>query len=175
MSNHIKEKELPKSVRVELVDKASSAYKVLRRVRTKYHQHLRKARIALAWLLKVKVDRDGHILLGRCMRASDLQRELAEYDFIILLNKDVWRNSEFGKKEKYALMDHELCHAEVVYNKKGKLKKDIKGRYCYRTKKHDVEEFRSVIEHHGIWKHDLELFAEALLKKRKRDRGGQHG
>lgn len=161
-------KESRKSVRVELIPENKSPYKYLRRMRKKYHENLKRAKIALVWRIALKPDKDGHLILGVCHRTSDLNKEFSEYDYYILLNKEVWSDKEFDDKKKNALIDHELCHCGRMVDKEGKHKKDERGRYLFRMKKHDIEEFRSVVKHHGIWKRDLELFAEALLKKRKK-------
>src|ERR1700756_493258 len=163
-------KESLKSVRVELIPPNKSPYKLLKKMRDKYHREVRKAKIALAWRIKIKPDKDGHLLLGKCVRTSDLQRELADWDYVILLNKEVWNDPEFTKKKKYALLDHELCHAAPVYNRKGKQRKNTRGRYIFRMRDHDIEEFRDIVKRHGCYKQDLELFAEALLKRRRKER-----
>jgi len=163
-------KESLKAVRVELIPETKSLYKLLNKMRKKYHHDIRKAKIGLAWRIALKPDTDGHLVLGMCMRTSDLLKEFSEYDYIILLNKEVWNDKEFTKDKKYALLDHELNHCGKMLTKSGKHKKDERGRYCWRTRKHDIEEFRSVVKHHGVWKRDLELFAEALLQKRKKEK-----
>lgn len=163
-----KDKESLKKVNIELIQPGRSPYRFLKKMRTKYHPEIRKAKIALAWRQALKPDRDGHLILGMCHRMSDLSKELAEYDYVILLNKEVWNDEKFDKKKKYALMDHELCHAAAVFNKSGKQKKDERGRYVWRIRDHDIEEFRDVVDRHGCYKRDLELFAEALLKRKRR-------
>jgi hypothetical protein len=74
---------------------------------------------------------------------------------------------DFTPAKKRALIDHELSHAGIVLNKDGEPKYDERGRNIWRTRKHDIEEFRDVVERHGCYKRDLTLFAEALLKKRE--------
>lgn len=165
-----KKKESLKKVRIELIPEKESEYKLLTKMRKKYHPEMKRARIALAWRIAYKPDKDGHLILGMCHRTSDMLKEFAEYDYVILLNKEVWNDKEFDTRKKLALLDHELCHTGRVMNKDGHQKRDERKRYCFRIKKHDIEEFRSVVKHHGVWKHDLELFAEALLKKRKREK-----
>jgi hypothetical protein len=166
----------PKRVNFELIPPPvngateSEAYALMREVRHKWHPELRQARIALAWRKGYKPSVDGHLILGMCVKASDLSRELAEWDFIILLNKDVWMCGEFPheftRERKLALLDHELCHAAPVLDKKTlEPKYDERGRAIWRVRKHDLEEFRAVVERHGTYKKDLERFAAALLKK----------
>ena len=131
------------------------------------HEHLKKARIAIAWNLSWKPDADERLVLGKCKKGADLERQMHGFDFVILLNKDIWQKSleKFGNKLKRALMDHELCHAQVCRDSDGEIKKDDQGRICYRIRKHDLEEFREIIERHGIWKGDIAAFAKSLLAK----------
>jgi len=156
-----------RKVSVELIPLSHPAYKMMTKIRERHHRHIRKAKIALAWKKKIKPDRDGHVLLGKCKKASDLQREISAWDFIILLNKEVWEHEKFGSKRQKALLDHELCHAAQAYDKKGKRMKNDRGKYVFRMRHHDVEEFSEIVDRHGIWKHDLQVFADALLKRRK--------
>jgi hypothetical protein len=156
-----------RKVSVELVPLDNPAYEMMAKIRKRHHSHIRKAKIALAWKKHIKPDRDGHILLGKCRKSSDLQREVSEYDFIILLNQEAWEHKEFGHKRQKALLDHELCHAAQAYDKRGRRMKNNRGKYVFRMRHHDVEEFSEIVDRHGIWKHDLQLFADALLKRRK--------
>lgn len=155
-----------KSLRVELIPDSKSCYKLLRYAIDKWHLDLLKAKIALAWVKKVKPDKDGILLLGKCHKMTDLERELRHYDFVILLNKEVWTDDKFDKKRKLALLDHELCHATKSIGKDGHQKRDEKKRRVWRTRKHEIEEFREIVERHGCYKRDLELFAEAILKRK---------
>lgn len=65
-------------------------YKLLQEVRALHHGDTKEARIALAWKLRTAADKDGRIVLGKCIKVSDLHREFADYDFIITLNKEFW-------------------------------------------------------------------------------------
>lgn len=161
----------PKAVNFELIPDMDNGhepepYRILREIRDKHHKELEYASIALAWRKSLKPDKDGHLILGKCIKASDLAKEFAPFDFIILLNREVWRDMDFTVAKKRALVDHELCHAATSIDKWGEQKYDERGRPVYRVRKHDIEEFRAIVERHGVYKRDLELFAEALLKKR---------
>lgn len=158
----------PKKINYELIqDEKHEAYRLMDQIRAKFHKSIAQARIGVAWRKSLKPDVDGHLILGKCVKASDLSRELAAYDFIILLNREVWQEAEFTEKKKRALIDHELCHAEIALDKKTlEPKYDERGRNIWRTKKHDIEEFQAVVERHGCYKRDLENFAKALLEKR---------
>src|SRR2546430_14270783 len=103
----------PKKINFEIIhenDKRPEPYRILDEARKKWHVDLAEAKIALAWRKNLKADVDGHLMLGKCVKASDLQRELAEYDFVILLNREVWSDPDFTREKKLALVDHELCH-----------------------------------------------------------------
>lgn len=150
----------------ELIDPTTEPYTVLAEAREAWHEDLHQAAIALAWEAKIKPDVDGHVKLGKCVKVTELYREFAEFNFIIVLNREVWNSPEFTPDKKLALMDHELCHAAPAFDDEtGEQKLDAADRLVWRVRKHDIEEFRSVVAHHGCYKRDLEKFAEALLRK----------
>ena len=157
----------PKQVKVELISPfavpMAEPYVLLAEVRQSYHKDTQEAKIALAWRKDTKADSDGHLVLGRCVKASELQKELVDWDFVILLNHEVWTEEKFDVQKKRALLDHELCHIDTSEGEDGH-KTDSKGRKLWRLRKHDIEEFHSVVAHHGCYKSDLERFAEVLLK-----------
>jgi hypothetical protein len=143
-------------------------YNLLKEVRDKHHGDIKEARIALAWRLRTKADKDGHIVLGKCIKVSDLYREYADYDFIITLNKEFWEDLAVTKEQQIALLDHECCHAAPTYNgETGEHEVDERGRYLFRVRGHDFEDFNDIIQRHGIWKRDLTRLAELLSQKRK--------
>ena len=143
-------------------------YKLLNEVRMLHHGDIKEARIALAWRLRTKADKDGHIILGKCIKVSDLYREYADYDFIITLNKEFWEDPAVTKAQRVALVDHECCHASPTYNgETGEHEVDERGRYLFRTRDHDVQEFYEIVQRNGLWKRDLQIFAQVLQEKRK--------
>lgn len=161
----------PKKINFELIEpdaggKTTEAYLLLEEIRERWHDELDQARIALAWRKETNPDVDGHLVLGRCVKLSDLQREMLKLDFVIVLNKQVWDDERFTVEKKRALIDHELCHAAVSEDDDGaRVYED--GKPVFRVRKHDIEEFRCIIERHGCYKYDLEKFAESILKKYK--------
>ena len=157
------EKQL-KKVNYRLIEVGSEPYDVLSEA-VCWHCELSEANIALAWRIETPEDKDGHIVLGRCVKITDLQKEFAEYDFIIVLNQEYW--GEFNHAQKLALVDHELHHAARATDADDLPKQDERGRPVWRVRKHDIEEFHAVVERHGCWKKDLLRFAEAIREKRK--------
>jgi hypothetical protein len=146
---------------------ASEMYELLAEVRDLWHEDLEQAKIILAWRKEWKPDPDGRLVLGQCRKAPPIQRELADYDFVVVLNKEVWNSPQWDNEKKKALLDHELSHAAPTLDDDGEQKMDAKGRLVWRIVKHEIEEFRGVVERHGAYKADLEKFAHALLEKRE--------
>src|SRR5438067_2592834 len=160
----------PKKVSYRLItngsDEGRAMYRLLRELVTAHHPDLLGANIALAWCTSWKPDADGIVTLGKCKKASDLDRELAVYDFIILLRESFWIDPLVTDAQRRALLDHELCHAAVKLDEHGEPVEDERGRVVYRVRKHDIEEFTEIVERHGTYKRDLETFATALDRAR---------
>lgn len=131
-------------------------YDLMNRTIEEHHEELTNAKIAIAWNLAWKPDADGHVILGKCKKASDLDREFSPYDFVILLRKEFWQHSQTTDAQRAALIDHELCHASVRLDADHEPKRDERGRVIYRMRKHDIEEFSEILMRHGCYKRDLE-------------------
>lgn len=142
-------------------------YPVLDECLEKYRRDLvnEDCRIAIAFRHGWKRNKDGHLILGKCVKASELNREFAAFDFVIVLNFEAWRN--LNPAQRVALMHHELCHAAVAEDQNGSTKKDSRNRTCFRTRRHDVEEFGDVIAAHGCYKQDLENFVATAMRSAK--------
>lgn len=163
-------KKVGRRVSYELIDRTKDTgramYRKLETILEKERHHElvdTEARIALAWCTSWKADVDGRIILGKCVKASDLHRELAPYDFVILLSRWFWEDVNVSDEQRMALLDHELTHAACVHDHMtGEIKRDERGRACYRIRKHDIEEFSCIVAEYGTYKRDLEMFADAL-------------
>jgi hypothetical protein len=159
-----------KNVSYRLIDPQTEdgapMYARLTEILETHHEELLQhhARIALAWATAWKADVDGRLVLGKCKKASDLDRELAPFDFVILLNREFWQDPRVSDEARTALLDHELMHAAVAYDENGHAKEDVRGRSVFRIRKHDIEEFADIVKRHGCYKHDLEAFARALWR-----------
>lgn len=157
----------PKKVSYQLIadiphTPGRAMYQLLRDLVRQHRDDLKDARIALAWCTSWKPDVDGRLVLGKCKKASDLDRELMAFDFVILLNRTFWSDPEVTAEHRAALLDHELMHAAVKYDDTGEPEVDERGRPVFRTRTHDLEEFVDTVRRHGIYRRDLEIFAHAL-------------
>ncbi len=140
-------------------------YSLMGELVREHHEHLRDARIVAAWNLTWQPDADGRVKLVACVRANDLARELAPWDFVILIRRSTWKDERFTDEHRRALMDHALCYAERATDKAGVEATDERGRAVWRTRKPDIIEFSEVIERHGICSRDVERIADALRKQ----------
>ncbi|MBE3070249.1 MAG: hypothetical protein IMZ66_08425, partial [Planctomycetes bacterium] len=129
-------------------------------VRQPDHEHLSRARIALAWHHGWTADPDGLIKLGKARKVGEADRQLHGFDFVILLNKRVWDRLDFADSQIEALLDHELMHCDAQRDDDGLVKDDERGRPIWRIRKHDIEEFSVIVARHGCWKRDIEAFVK---------------
>ena len=60
-----------------------------------------------------------------------------------------------------------MSHTAPAIDADGEKVRDTKGRLCWRLRGHDIEEFRGIVQRHGCYKRDLEMFAESLLNRKK--------
>jgi hypothetical protein len=155
-----------KRVVYKLIDKFNDQGKQLYRWVTElindHHEDLKGARIALAWNMAWKPNADGQVTLGKCKKASDLDREFAPYDFVIILRKEFFEEKAVKDEQRLAVLDHELTHADIRRDASGEPMEDERGRKLYRMRKHDIEEFSSVVARHGTYKRDIEHFYACL-------------
>lgn len=164
-------KKKPPAVKIALLSRdekyKGDPYALLDRLVGAHHDHLAEAKIGLAWNLGWKADPDGHVKLGKAQKCREADRQAHGLDFIILLNRHVWNETWFTAAEMEALLDHEPSHCAVRHDADGEVVLDEKGRPMYRIRKHDIEEFRHIVQRHGCWKSDLAAFVQEALKRDK--------
>lgn len=146
-------KDKRKKVKVRLIQrlydgKLTMPYKILDDIISKYRNDLSDVKIALAFNNGWRADADGLLTLGKCSKRKDLDRELDEFDFIISLNENAWPGLSDENKER--LIFHELCHAQLCYDKNNQPMIDDRGRIVCRIRKHDFEDFSEVIKKYGF-------------------------
>lgn len=142
---------MPKRKRVKqnrFDDPDEHTLKLVRIIRKKYYANFKNARIRT-------IMRNGKWHCYGTIRAvSEEQRKTGvEADYILNLSAEAWR--VFTPKQKKALIDHELAHMVVKVTKRG---------IVYRCRKHDLEEFSSIVERYGDWLPSIAAFHRALKK-----------
>jgi len=143
--------------KTEANGKITEPYRIMEEIIKTRRADLKDVKIGITWRLGWRPDADGRRFLGYCRKRGDLDRELDQWDFIILLNEDAWPT--FSDKQKERLIFHELGHAQLSLDSNGQPKRDDRGRLICRIRKHDIEDFRDVVEIYG-WKEDLQDLAE---------------
>lgn len=88
-------------------------------------------------------------------RHTDTDSDVVDGDdfFVIEISEPVWRILD--DKQRRALVDHELCHCTTAFD-------EDTGELTLKVRSHDLEEFRAVVDRHGIWRDDIQSFADAI-------------
>lgn len=134
-----------------------------------YHSHLIGTKIR--WIFKEKASiKGGKYTYGTArlvqglqafLEASgqnpDITSDVVESYFVIEIAEDTW--ATLDAHEKKALVDHELCHCGMVIKMR-----DGEEIEVLTIIPHDIEEFRAVVERHGLWSQDMREFAKATKR-----------
>lgn len=158
--------KLPTHERIDRKADHRGVYTVLDNLVKAHRPDLADAKIAVAWRYGWKRNKDGQIVLGKCKKASDLDKQFHDMDFVIILNFEAW-TEKLTPDQRTALMHHELEHAAISEDQNGNPKKDARGRQMYRVRKHDLEEFRSIVKEYGCYKSDIEDFVRTAMTGKK--------
>jgi hypothetical protein len=135
----------------------------------KYHSHLVDIRVEYVFCEKTP-NRGGKETWGTMQKITgksaylgadkeDQDRGLNDPFFMMTISYPVWET--LSNKDRIALVDHELCHAVVKVDEET-------GDPKLGTVTHDVEEFKAVIERHGIWRPDVEQFIQTANKNKSK-------
>jgi hypothetical protein len=158
----------PKKVTTRVASRSTDepTYNLLDEIIREHHGHIVDANITIAFNRSWTEDADGRLKLGQAKKCTEIERQMHGQDWVILLNEDAWERLDDAQKR--ALMDHELCHCQVTVDEKGGVKLDEYGKVVYRVRKHDVEEFKEIVERHGTWYDELREFAEKAIDQDSR-------
>ncbi len=116
------------------------------------HNHLVEAKIKYLF-------RTGHWSTqkretwGKAQRITGQQAFLTGLDFVITIQRDVWK--QLTKEERIALLDHELSHCCRGDD-------DNYGNPTWYIQGHDVEDFIDVIHRHGFWNPTLKKLRNVI-------------
>jgi predicted metallopeptidase len=119
---------------------------------SQFHTHLATAKVCYLFRTKAKTN-GSKVILGTASRMSDKLKALADFDFIIEIGYDEWRNLNITQKQ--ALIDHELCHC-------GGEEDPQTGAMKWKILPHDLEEFREIVGRYGFWKTDIKDFVQSV-------------
>jgi hypothetical protein len=130
-------------------------YKLLEEIVGKYHQDLKKFKVIIGVLMAGNPDGNaithgGYPAAAKIKIVSLKDRLTKKYDVELLLDDDHWE--EANEEERIALLDHELSHLEICFNKGGGVKLDDLGRPKLKIIPGDIiqsDGFKDVIKRHG--------------------------
>lgn len=142
---------------------APDAERIAQKLIADHHTHLTDVRVEFVFRDKASKS-NGKVVLGKARKISGLNAFLArdpdatygEDFFVIELAEDEWLEMPASKRR--ALVDHELCHCTIDFD-------EDKGIVTLGLRAHDVEEFKEIVDRHGLWKDDLAEFAKAAKEQ----------
>lgn len=143
-------------------------YKLMEQLIADHHKHLKDAKMVIAYCYTWKEDKDGRLKIGDAKKAGEIDRQLHNCDWVILINDTTWNHSTFSDDQKRALMDECLCRCDISRDDEGQPRLDENGRVVYVKRKPDVVAFSEVVARHGIWTHDLERLAGQIADAQSR-------
>jgi hypothetical protein len=161
----LKKKHKSAGVSVENVptsfDKAETVEELAKDLIRKYHSELVNIKIGYLWVNKV-LKKGGREIIAKVARCSDLLRSLTELQVLVIVSYPTYNS--LTDKQKRACIDHELTHVLVD--------EDLAGNPKIRIIAHDVEEFGSVIERHGLYMDDLVKLGRVVQTVLVREKDG---
>ena len=121
----------------------SEVKEIVKKIRHKYYPKFHKAKI----IILMRTGKWNK--LGTISRVSKKQRQAGiDADYILTLSGLAW--DDLSKKQKQALVDHELCHMVRLKKKSGTQ---------WKLRHHEVEEFKDIVKRYGLWQNSLvEMF-----------------
>lgn len=148
---------------------ASAVQRIAEQLIGKHHHVLDDVRIEYVFRSETKKSR-GREVWGEAKKISGLNAYLSQEDgpseaasgdvdyFVIEISEPVWAILDAGQRK--ALVDHELCHCTTEFD-------EASGDLVLKMRPHDVEEFKAVVDRHGIWRPDIAEFATALPERQR--------
>lgn len=135
---------------------APAVKKIAERLIPQFHQHLENATI-LYLFTDAKRTRHKKVVLGTAKKTSPMEHFLSQRDdregadFILMFGVEEW--FKLTEEQRVALVDHELMHCTVDFNEET-------DEPSWAIRAHDLEEFKDIVERHGLWQPDVREFVE---------------
>lgn len=124
---------------------------------------LKKHKVKIAYMESSKpAGKSKRVVLGECIKLSEKDKNLltswragAIPDYFIVIYKD--RIKTFSEEQIRILIMHELMHIDI--------KEGEDGSVAFRLKKHDLEDFREIVDRFGMdWAGDGQITWQQLLE-----------
>ena len=140
--------------KVEFIDPPKEASIILNDLRRLYYEEFNEAKIILLF-------RTGRWKkAGEISIVTDKQRKAGiKADYIMTISNESW--NIFDNKQQRALIDHELYHMQITFDKGSNVQ--------WKLKDHEIEEFCEIAERYGAWSSPLKALKDVLNKEVKID------
>lgn len=137
-------------------------YILLREVAQNYIQDLVDLNVHFTYHQSLKPNRDGREQLGMTRMNPDPGRQQTGIDVNLILNYTWWTHPTTTRQQKLALIHHLCCRIGITRGDDQLPVKDELGRCRLYARKPDIEEFRDVIQAHGLYVDDLQRAYRAM-------------
>jgi hypothetical protein len=118
-----------------------------------HHPHLDDAVISYIFRSEHE-ERNGRTVWGTARHPTGILAYYSRADFIIDIAEDIW--FDLTEAQQLALVDHELSHC-------------VEGKKGWEIQGHDIEEFESIIDRHGLYTPCRHSFGQKCLEVLARD------
>lgn len=148
---------------------AAAVERLAEKLIPEHHHWLEDVRIEYVFRSETKKSK-GREIWGEARKISGLNAYLSQPGepteaasgdvdhFVIEISEPVWAILDAGQRK--ALIDHELCHCTTEVDEE-------KGELTLKLRSHDIEEFKAVVDRHGVWRTDIAEFAAALPERQR--------
>lgn len=146
---------------------ASEAQRIAEDLISKYYPEIEESEVEIRYIFRDECGKKGgREILGTCSKVSGRAAFLAQNGkpsedyippkelafYVLEFAEDLWKG--LTPEQRIALVDHELAHILI------EPPENEDDGWTLKTISHDVEEFAAVIQRHGLWKPDLQWFAD---------------
>jgi hypothetical protein len=144
-----------------LFSPAPAVAQIAERLIALHHPDLLKHEVRIEYVFRSDtVKSKGREQWGQCRKESSLaafygkqaENEVLKPFFAIVISQPKWCSLE--PEQRAALVDHELSHCGCRLDGDGNVQLYIVP--------HDLEEFRGVVERHGMWRRDVKLMQRSF-------------
>ena len=146
-----------RAVKVKMVDREHSGkvvkpYAVMEKLIADHHPALAEARIVLFWQKGWRPDADGVLCLAKVKKASDVDKELSEFDFAVMLNHAAWNETRMDEEVLAMSIDDELHRCRPEMDRDGSQRSDDRGRLCWRLAGYPIKTHPEMLRRYGLKK-----------------------
>ncbi len=131
-------------------DTTHEVYRIVNSIISSHYPDLVQIKLAVAWRYGWKPDADGNLRESQARKASAAERQIHDFDVILLVNYEVWNDNDTKLAHKEYIIDDVLSTVRIAVDKDGDEKKDESGKFQIRIAKHDFSCTMAVLRRRGF-------------------------